>query len=119
LIASVLLAACGHLMIKHGLNTVPAFSQTSLAARILEYLLTPWVIAGLAVYGVGTLLWIVVASKRDISYLYPITALNYVLITVGGMWLFGEAVSARRWLGILVVMTGVAALQISGGERKP
>jgi len=118
LICAVLLAACGHLLIKSGLNAAPVIGHTPLAERILAYLLMPRVILGLAVYGLGTLLWIAVVSKRDISYLYPITALNYVLITMGGTWLFGEPVSWRRWLGIAVVMTGVAVLQASGGGKK-
>ena len=118
LICAVLLAACGHLLIKSGLNAAPVIGHTPLVERILAYLLMPRVILGLAVYGLGTLLWIAVVSKRDISYLYPITALNYVLITMGGTWLFGEPVSWRRWLGIAVVMTGVAVLQASGGGKK-
>lgn len=118
LTGAVLMAACGHLLIKYGLNTALAVTHTSVAVRILSYLLMPRVIFGLAVYGIGTLLWIAVVSKRDISYLYPITALNYVLITLGGMWLFGELVSWRRWMGIAVVITGVAVLQTSSGEKK-
>lgn len=118
LIAAVLLAACGHLLIKYGLTRVPVLDHPSIAARVFADLLTPQVILGLAVYGFGTLLWIAVVSKRDISYLYPFTAVNYVLITLGGMWLFGETVSARRWLGISVVMLGVAALQIFSGRQK-
>jgi multidrug transporter EmrE-like cation transporter len=118
LIAAVLLAASGHLLIKYGLNSAVAPAGASLAGRILGYILMPRVAMGLAVYGVGTLLWIAAVSKRDISYLYPITALNYVLITLGGMWLFGEPVSLRRWLGILIVMAGVWVLQASSGARK-
>ena len=119
LIAAVLLAACGHILIKHGLNTMPALAQASIAERLLAYLLTPLVIGGLAVYGTGTLLWIVAVAKRDISYLFPVTSLNYVVITLAGMWLFGEPVSFKRWIGILIVMLGVASLMRSSAvERK-
>jgi drug/metabolite transporter (DMT)-like permease len=116
LIFAVLLAGGGHLLIKHGLAGI-APGQAPLAERLLQYFLAPFVVLGLAVYGAGTLLWILVVSKREISYLYPITALNYVLIGVGGMLLFDEPVSLMRWAGILVVVLGVALMQTSAEDR--
>ena len=118
LIAAILLAACGHLMIKYGLNSLPAVHDQALLRRLLGYAASPGLLAGLAVYGTGTLLWIAAVSKRDISYLYPISAVNYVILTVAGIWLFGEAVSPLRWLGIVTVMVGVAVLQTTSGRRK-
>ena len=119
LVAAVALAAFGHLMIKYGLNTAAISGKASLVARLQTYLFVPYIFSGLAIYGCGTLLWIVAVAKRDVSYLYPVTALNYVLITIGGMWLFNEAVSPSRWLGILTVMCGVALMHASAAGRKP
>lgn len=118
LVASVLLAACGHLLIKAGLNGVILPAGDSLLPKLLRYLLAPRVFFGLAVYGSGTLLWIVAVAKRDISYLFPVTAMNFVLISLGGMWFFGETVSTGRWIGILVVMLGVALMQASATGQK-
>ena len=119
LVLAVLLAACGHLLIKYGLNAaVRPAPDATLPVRVLGYLFAPGVLPGLAVYGIGTLLWIVIVSKRDISYLYPISSVNYVLLALGGMWLFHEPVSLARWMGIFVVMIGVAVLQMSGGKAK-
>lgn len=119
LIAAVLFAAFGHILIKYGLNSVPQLAGQPVVARLLGYLLTPTVLVGLGIYGMGTLLWVVAVAKRDISYLFPITSLNYVVVTLAGTWLFGETVSIQRWSSILVVMIGVALLmRSSAGERK-
>lgn len=118
LVAAVLLAACGHLLIKYGLKTSAGPRELTGLARIVALMFSARVLTGLAVYGVGTVLWVAVVAKRPISYLYPVTAMNYVLITLGGMWFFGEAVSAARWLGIAVVIFGVVLMQTSV-ERKP
>ncbi|MGC4053248.1 MAG: hypothetical protein QM757_28425 [Paludibaculum sp.] len=118
LIVSVLLAACGHLLIKNGLNGVVLPAHAVLMMKLQAYFLAPKVVAGLAIYGMGTMLWIVAVSKRDISYLYPFTSLNYVVITLGGMWLFGEPVSTGRWAGIVVVMLGVGMMHVSTGGKK-
>ena len=116
-LGSILLAASGHMMIKHGLREVSAgVALSSLAARLAAYFTQPAVVAGLVIYGLGTALWIFAVSKRDISYVFPITALNYVLVTLGGKWLFAEVIPARRWLGIAVVVIGVALMQSAGRE---
>jgi len=112
-ILAVVLAACGHLLIKHGLNTIAISAGASLLSRLVSYLLAPLVMLGLAVYGSGTLVWIVAVAKLDISYLFPITALNYAFVTLGGMWLLKEPVSIGRWGGILIVMLGVTLMQRS------
>lgn len=117
LFISVALAAGGHLIIKGGLNAIPSMAQASLGARLTMYVFDPMVILGLLIYATGTLLWIVAVAKRDISYLYPITAINYVLVTLAGRWLFGESVSTGRWIGVLVVMLGVIVLQTSRTDR--
>lgn len=114
-LGSVLLAACGHLMIKAGLNgAISIAAHAMLLERLQIYFRQPLVVLGLGIYGIGTALWVFAVSKHDISYVFPITALNYVLVTLGGMFLFSEAIPAKRWLGICVVIIGVAMMQSAG-----
>lgn len=110
---SILLAVVGHLLIKFGLNAVSktAVFHLGLIHRVLVYVLQPAVFFGLATYALGTLLWVLAVSKREISYLFPLSAMNYVLVAIGGMVLFGEAIPVGRWLGILVVVAGVVLMQ--------
>ena len=80
-LGAILLAASGHLIIKLGLaHAVSTALPGSILGRILHYALNPVVLAGLAVYGTGTLLWIYAVSQRSISFLYPITALNEAMV---------------------------------------
>ena len=116
---AILLASCGHLLIKLGLvAAAQGTAYPGLPERMLHYLLQPAVAGGLAIYGLGTLLWISAVSRRNISFLYPLTALNYVLVSMGGKVLFGENISTGRWIGIAVVVASVALLQLSvTGEK--
>lgn len=53
------------------------------------------------------LLWIVVLSKFELSYAYPMLSLGYVFVALGA-WLFlGETISPIQWLGIFTIMVGV------------
>jgi drug/metabolite transporter (DMT)-like permease len=80
---------------------------------IFHFLSMPAVPAGLGIYGLGTLLWIRAVSRQSISFLYPLTALNYVIVSVGAKLFFNETISAGRCVGIAVVVLGVAMLQLS------
>jgi len=115
-LGSVLLATTGHLMIKAGLIVAARVItlQASTLSRLVHYFSQPWVLLGLAIYGIGTALWVFAVSKRDISHVFPITALNYVLIILGGKFLFSEIIPLRRWLGVAVVIIGVAMMQSAG-----
>lgn len=119
-LGAILLASCGHLLIKVGLTAAPqTATSTETIARIFHYLMQPAVTGGLAVYGAGTALWISAVSRRNISFLYPLTALNYVIVSAAGSLLFGEHLSHGRWLGIGLVVLGVALLQFSVNGEKP
>lgn len=117
-LGAVVLASAGHLLIKLGLTGIANGAASSLLMRIAHFLSQPWVLAGLAIYALGTALWIYAVSHRHISFLFPLTALTYAIVAVGGKVMFGEVISAGRWLGIGVVVIGVAMLQLSDREAK-
>jgi drug/metabolite transporter (DMT)-like permease len=112
-VGAILLASCGHLLIKLGLTIGAGRPASGLLVRIGQYLAEPWVLVGLMIYATGTVLWIYAVSQRQISFLYPLTALTYAIVAVGGRLIFGEVISPGRWLGIAVVVAGVAMLQLS------
>lgn len=117
-LGAVVLASAGHLLIKLGLTGSVNGAAAGLLMRIAHFLAQPWVLAGLAIYAFGTALWIYAVSHRHISFLYPLTALTYAIVAVGGKVIFGEVISAGRWLGIGVVVIGVAMLQLSDREAR-
>lgn len=100
---SVCFATCGQLLLKHGLTLAKIVSSVSHPAMVL-------ILMGFLIYGLGTLLWIAAVSKQEISYLYPLSALNYLLVPVGGAVLLREHISPLRWVGILTMGIGIAFL---------
>ncbi len=117
-LGAVLFAATGHLLIKSGLSAAGSpGTHAAIWQRLLGYVFQPEVVIGLAIYAVGTAMWVFAVSKREISYLFPLSAMNYVVVALGGKLLFGEAISGARWLGILVVVAGVVLMQWFGREE--
>jgi len=118
-LGAIVLGSFGHLLIKMGVTAAARQTlNSSVLSRLGHYILQPAAMTGLLIYGVGTLLWIYAVSQRSISFLYPLTALTYVVVALGGRFIFGEVISRQRWLGIAVVMVGVAMLQLSAREQK-
>ena len=83
-----------------------------LVGRILQLLLAPQVIGGLLIYLFGTLCWMRTVSQKEISFLYPLTSVNYVLVVVTSALLFHEAVSLRRAAGVMVIVLGMILMNL-------
>jgi len=108
---SVLCVVSGHLMIKAGLNhAASAHGIETLTARLLHIALQPQVVIGLAVYLFGTVCWMVAVSQKEISFLYPLSSINYVIVTLASAALLSESITSRRAGGIALIVVGSALL---------
>jgi len=112
---SLLLSIAGQLLLKRGMNRV---GQVSLLNRdmlktIFRMLTNPSIIVGGFVFIASLALWLVVLSKLDISYAYPIVSINYVAIALSSKFFFREKVSFFRWASILIICFGVVLVSIS------
>lgn len=59
---------------------------------------------------------LVLMSKNDISFLWPMTSLTFVFSTLSAMWFLHERVSNLRWFGVVFIMIGAALITFS--EKK-
>lgn len=110
---SILFGAAGQLVVKAGLINAAIHPGTPVAMKIVQALLNIEVLAGLFLYAVGTIFWLFCVSKKNISYLYPLSAFSYALVALGGHFLFHEVVPSSRWGGIFLVTFGVMLLTLS------
>lgn len=56
-------------------------------------------------------------SKSDISFLWPLTALSFVFATFAAILFLGESVSTVRWAGVVLIMLGAALISYSEHSR--
>ena len=56
---------------------------------------------------------LVLMSKSDISFLWPLTGLSFVFATLAAMVFLKEQVSMVRWAGVLFIMFGAALISYS------
>lgn len=65
------------------------------------------VIAGV-MYVTSTGLWVWALRSVEISKAYPYFALGFVFVPLLGAWMFGEVLTVRYGLGVLLIIAGVA-----------
>jgi drug/metabolite transporter (DMT)-like permease len=109
LFTGVVLNAAAQLLLKGGTNrigviTLDAGNWASTLARMAQ---EGYFVAGVALYGVSLIVWILGLSRGPVSIAYPMLSLGYIINAIAAHYLFGEAVTAQRWLGIGFIVVGV------------
>jgi drug/metabolite transporter (DMT)-like permease len=111
---SVALGGIGQLVVKASLLLSSRGTGVALQGVLLKSI--AGILLGLAIYASGTWFWFCAVKRASISYLYPISASSYILVAMGGRFLFGEGIHPIRWAGIAVITLGVAMLPLTGSR---
>lgn len=110
--ATVLLTTFGQLVLKWQVTTpAPApFRFMDDWPAIIVLLLRPWVIIALASAFAASLCWMAAMSRLELSKAYPFMALNFLLVGVLAVPLFGETLTTPKIMGVVLVMAGLVVL---------
>lgn len=61
---------------------------------------------------------LILMSRSDISFLWPLTGLSFVFATFAAMWFLHEQVSVIRWLGVVLIMLGAGFISYSEQQKE-
>jgi multidrug transporter EmrE-like cation transporter len=105
----VLLNAGAQLLLKAGMGQIGhfEFSMANLLPIGLKVAANPPIITGLTLYVVSVGVWLLVLSRVQVSFAYPMLSIGYVVNAVAANYLFGEPLTSIRILGIFVIIAGV------------
>jgi drug/metabolite transporter (DMT)-like permease len=110
-IVAVLISGAGHVMLAKAmrplgdLTEAPAGQVRGLVARALA---NPWLLAGVALQAVFFFTYLALLSRADVSQVLPLTALDYIVVALLAQAFLAEPVTATRWIGIALIVAGVA-----------
>jgi drug/metabolite transporter (DMT)-like permease len=115
-LVSVFLSAAAQVLMKIGMSQAKFHgpSDLPLVQAVLKTAFDPYVIAGLACYGVSAMVWLVVLTRMPLSLAYPLVALAIVLVMVFSATLLGEPMPLGRIAGSILVVAGVALIGLKG-----
>ncbi len=111
LLIALILEAVGVVLLSQGLRQIGEIQEYSLGeiARIFGRGFTnSYILVGMVfetVFFVGLL---VLLKNWDVSLIWPLTSLGFVLTTLAAQYIRHEDVSALRWGGVLLIMVGAS-----------
>ena len=111
---SILLGATGQFLLRLGMVYYGTVSVTGIWRQLGSIIFTPAIFLGFACFGISSILWLVVISRWELSYAYPLVALGYVLAIVYGVSILHENLSAAKILGSCLILAGISVLGLWG-----
>ncbi len=100
---NILLLVVGQTLWKIGLQ---GFNLQLTLLSMVKLFTNLYVLSGLMLYGIATLIWFYILPKADLSLIYPLQSLCYVIATFVGIYVFKEKIPATRWFGIILIIIG-------------
>lgn len=105
----VLFTSSGQLLLRLGMRGIN-ISQLALQDLLGYVIRTPLLWLAIALYAISTLLWMRVLAEFPVGSVYPMVAIGYVLVTIGGIVFLGERVPLQAWIALAVICFGVLLL---------
>ncbi|MBM3527017.1 MAG: 4-amino-4-deoxy-L-arabinose-phospho-UDP flippase [Alphaproteobacteria bacterium] len=73
----------------------------------VEIMLSPVFWSAVALYGVVTILWVMLLREIDLSRAYPFIAATYILVPAASVAILGEKVGLSYLLGVALIVAGI------------
>jgi len=71
-----------------------------------------WLGLSVLLLGCAMLVWLRVLQLVPVGVAYPMLSMNFIFIVLAARWLWREVVPLRHWLGVLLIVAGVAVMGI-------
>jgi len=106
----------GVVLLKKGMDRIGAVKAVTAGevARVVKAGVTnPQILLGVLFEALFFACLLILMSRTDISFLWPLTGLSFVFATFAAIWFLGERVSAVRWAGVILIMLGAGLISYS------
>ena len=119
--------AFGVIVLKRGLDQVgPRYTERKAAMPVWKNVLKlvgDWftnkdVLLGLLLETIFFVLLQYLLGQRDVSFVWPLTAVSFIMTTLAAKFFLGEQVSAVRWTGVVLIVIGAAFISFSERSKE-
>ncbi len=115
-VVSVGFAVAGQLTLKAAMDHIGRIGGAEVAApleTIGKAIREPRLWAGLTLFGISSLFWLVVLSRVPLSVAYPFVGISYIFVVGFARFVLHEHIPGLRWIGVAVVAMGIAIIGLS------
>ena len=107
-VGQVLFKKCTNSMEVHSLRT-----SGSMARFIKNVTSKPTIWVGLSAMSVGMVVWLMALAQADLSIVFSIGSIQYIMILFLAHYLLGEKIDKMKVMGTLLVVSGIILIAIS------
>lgn len=104
---NALIAATAQIVLKLGVNRLGVFQADKVVEFFFKAAMSPYVLGGTALYVLSLGLWLVILSKANVSYAYPIMGMSYVFSILLAMLVLHEKANGWQWVGAGIIIVGI------------
>ena len=107
----------GEIAMTHGMKRIgepESFRPMALLRFLGRAARSGWVLLAMPLMAASFYSLLILLSWAPISLVIPASAFNYVVGTFGAKFILKEDVTLKRWLGVLLVCTGVTIVLLTG-----
>ena len=122
LVFSLLLEAVGVVLLDKGLHEIGGVQKISggeIVRLVGRGATNRYILLGMLFETVFFIGLLVMLSNWDVSLVWPLTSLGFVLTTLAAIFIRHEHVTLLRWSGVLLIMIGAALVGWSEKRKDP
>lgn len=113
-LVSIFLGATGQFLFRLGMLSYGKVTIENIWRQLFGIITTPAIFLGFVCFGMSSILWLVVISRWELSYAYPMVALGYVIAILYGAFLLQETITLPKILGSGLILLGISVLGLFG-----
>ncbi|VVB81284.1 4-amino-4-deoxy-L-arabinose-phosphoundecaprenol flippase subunit ArnE [uncultured archaeon] len=105
----VLAGAIGRLLLKAGFNELhlqPDVRELFRGHNLKLIFTNKWLLLGFSSLIFGIAFWLIALATLDLSAMYPLLSIGYVLTIIFSLVFLKETITLDRWIGILLIGAG-------------
>jgi uncharacterized membrane protein len=122
LLIGLLFESAGVVLLKKGMTNIGDMKTVSVSEvlRVAKGGVTsPQILLGVLFEALFFGCLLILMSKSDISFLWPLTGLSFVFATFAAICFLDEHVSTVRWVGVVLILFGAGLISYSEHAAKP
>jgi drug/metabolite transporter (DMT)-like permease len=121
LLVALVFEAVGVVFLNKGLKQVKGvetISITEVVRMVKQGITQPYILYGVFFEFLFFLGLLYLMSNSDVSFLWPLTSLSFVITTLAAKLFLHEQVNGLRWAGIILIVGGAALVSWSETAKK-
>ena len=84
--------------------------MSELFSAFYKIVISPYIVLGMCCYIISFCIWLIVLSKVEVSYAYPLLSIGYIITAIFGYYFWGESLGVYKIVGIIFICIGVGIM---------